>query len=54
LKFLRENGVEEAIEQDCYLVIKYFNSQNDQFLRYKDFLQIIMPCDNNNLRAEIA
>lgn len=26
LQYLRDNEVEDASEQDCYLVIKYFNN----------------------------
>ena len=51
---MRENEVEDASEQDCYLVIKYFNNSDNQSLNFKDFLQIIMPCDDNLLRADIA
>ena len=46
LKFLRENGVEEATEADTYYIVKYFDSNEDELLDYDDLLQILMPCDD--------
>jgi hypothetical protein len=54
LRFLRQNGVEEANESDCNAVVKYFDSLEEGALNYSDFLQIIMPCDDMDLRAELA
>eukprot|EP00347_Sterkiella_histriomuscorum_P013646 403363918 len=54
IKFLRENNVEEATEADCFLIVKYFDSDDDGFLNYQDFLQMLMPCDDQNLRAALA
>lgn len=54
LRFLRDNGVNSANEADCFYMIKYFDSDNDGKLNYSDFMQLIMPCDHTNLRAEIA
>lgn len=50
----RENGVEEADESDCHAITKYFDSEGEGLLYFNDFLQILMPCDDPNLRAEIA
>ncbi len=50
----RDNGVEEATEADCFLIVKYFDSDDDGNLNFQDFLQIFMPCDNHYLRAIIA
>lgn len=46
LKFLRENGVEEATEADTFYIVKYFDSNEDELLDYDDLLQILMPCDD--------
>ena len=46
IRFLRDNGVDEATEADCFSIIRYFDVNCDQGLRYKDFLQMIMPCDD--------
>jgi Ca2+-binding EF-hand superfamily protein len=54
LRFLRENGVEEATEADCYLIVKYFDSDEDGYLNFQDFLQMLLPCDNQYLIASVA
>ena len=54
LKFLRDNGVDEATEADTYYVVKYFDSDGDEQLDYEDLMQMIMPCDDQYLRAVIA
>ena len=66
LQFLRSNGVEEASESDCLLIVKYFNGSRTDLprqeracnvppvLRFNDFLQVVMPCDKSHLRAEVA
>ena len=46
LKFLRDNGVEEATEADTYYVVKYFDSDGDEKLDYEDLMQMVMPCDD--------
>lgn len=46
LKFLRDNGVEEATEADTYYIVKYFDSNDDELLDYDDLLQMVMPCDD--------
>ena len=38
LKFLRDNGVEEATEADTYYVVKYFDSDGDEKLDYEDLM----------------
>ena len=38
LKFLRDNGVEEATEADTYYMVKYFDSNDDELLEYDDLL----------------
>jgi len=38
LKFLRDNGVEEATEADTCYIIKYFDSNMDDKLDYEDLM----------------
>ena len=38
LRFLRQNGVSEAMEADCYQIVKYFDGSNQNVMRYTDFL----------------
>lgn len=54
LQFLRDNGVEEATEADTHYIVKYFDSNEDDMLEYEDLMQMVMPCDNQYLRAAIA
>ena len=44
----------EASESDCYQIIKYFDSSSLESLKYSDFLQIIMPCGSQSLRADVS
>ena len=51
LNFLRENGITEATEADCYYIVKFFDADEDGKLSYPEYLQIILPCLNHKLRA---
>ena len=52
LNFLRDNGVHNITEADCYYVVKFFDSDTDGRLSYPDFMQLLLPCDNPTLRAQ--
>lgn len=51
LNYLRDNGIHNFTEADCYYVVKFFDSDEDGKLNYPDFMQCILPCDNPYLRA---
>lgn len=51
LNFLRDNGIHNATEADCYYLVKFFDSDEDGRLNYPDFMQMVLPCDNPSLRA---
>lgn len=51
LNFLRDNGMHNFTEADCYYFVKFFDSDEDGKLNYPDFMQAILPCDNPVLRA---
>jgi len=51
LNFLRDNGIHNATEADCYYVIKFFDADEDGRLNYPDFMQMLLPCDHPSLRA---
>lgn len=36
----------------CKHLIKFFDSSNEGRLQYSDFLQIVLPCDQQYLRAQ--
>ena len=50
----RDNGIDEATEADCYYIVKYFDSDDDGGINYSDFLQMLMPCDDSYLRAQVS
>ena len=52
LNYLRDNGVHNMYEADCYYLIKFFDSDLDGRLTYPDFMQMVLPCDNPTLRAK--
>ena len=55
LNYLRSNNVDEATEADTAYIIQYFSANpNTEHLEYQDLLQIIMPCDDPDLRAELC
>ena len=54
VRFLRENGTMDCTEADIYYVIKFFDSDEDGKLNYPDFLQIVLPCTNYKMRAEVT
>ena len=51
LNFLRDNNVYHITEADYYYLIKFFDSDEDGKLNYPDFMQMVLPCDNNYLRS---
>jgi hypothetical protein len=51
VNFLRENGIMDVNEADCYFVMKFFDSDEDGKLNYPDFLQVTLPCTNANIRS---
>ena len=48
---MRDNGNMEIYEADCYFVLKFFDSDEDGKLTYPDFLQMVLPCTNKELRS---
>ena len=50
LNFLRDNRVFTATEQECHRLVKFFDSDEDGRLSFTDFIQIVLPCEDNFLR----
>ena len=46
--------MQDITESDCFVMIQFFGTSNSNFLLFADFLQILMPCDAPDLRAEIS
>lgn len=53
LTFLRDNGFTEETEADTYYLMKFFDVDDDNKLNYTEFLTLVLPCDNAQLRNEI-
>ena len=51
-KFLQDNGANGRIG-DCAKLVRFFDSDEDGILSYNDFIQMLLPCDDNILRAEV-
>ena len=50
--YLESNGSKRSIPE-CAKLIHYFDSDEDGMLSYSDFIQLVLPCDNNDLRLEV-
>jgi len=50
--FLKENGAIGIGVGDCAKLLRFFDSDEDGYIAYSDFIQIVLPCDNNLLRAQ--
>eukprot|EP00347_Sterkiella_histriomuscorum_P009319 403341661 len=52
--FLKENMVDYADEVECFYMFRYFDKDNDGYLDFDDFLQLTLPADDIQKRAETA
>lgn len=51
LNFLREkNPCCSYTESECYRLVKFFDSDGDSRLSCEDFKQMVLPCEDENLR----
>lgn len=50
LNFLRDNAILNATENECYRLLTFFDSDEDGRLSYHDFIQMVLPCEDNFLR----
>ena len=54
LMFLNDNQVHHVSEQELQQLLRFFDSDEDGRLSYQDFLQIVLPCEDNVLRSIAA
>ena len=54
MNFLRDNGIVQFTISDCQKLINFYDSDGTGFLNYQDFLQVVLPCEDLNLRVETA
>ena len=50
VNFLRENGVAHVSEGEAYNLICFFDSDGNKRLSFQEFIQIVLPCEDNVLR----
>jgi hypothetical protein len=53
-RFLQENGIVHLSERDCGTVISYFDSDEDNGLNYKEFMEVVLPCDDLYMRSVVT
>jgi hypothetical protein len=51
---VRENGVAHLSERDCWEFVRYFDSDKDNGLNFKEFMEAILPCDDLFLRSDVT
>lgn len=49
--FLRDNCVYSISENECFRLLRFFDSDEDGRLSYNDFNQMLLPCEDNCLRT---
>ena len=48
---MKDNGSSVGIG-DCAKIVRFFDSDEDGIMSYADFIQMVLPCDDNMLRAQ--
>ena len=41
-------------EPEVYALLKFFDSDEDGLLSFQDFIQIVLPCEDNKLRNVVV
>lgn len=52
VKFLQENGCTKTIGE-CARLVRFFDSDEDGIISYADFIQMVLPCDDNLMRSQV-
>jgi len=48
--FLRDNGIYHVQEHEAYALVQFFDSDGNGRLNFQEFLQMLLPCEDNILR----
>jgi len=51
---LSDNNVVHLSERDCQYIVRYFDQDRDNGLNYKEFMELVLPCDDLVLRSIIT
>ena len=50
VNFLRDNGVAHVSEGEAYNLVSFFDSDGNKRLSFQEFIQMVLPCEDNVLR----
>lgn len=50
VNFLRDNSVYHVLESEAYNLVQFFDSNGNGRLSFQEFLQMVLPCEDNLLR----
>ena len=50
LNFLRDNSVYHVSESEAFALVQFFDNNGNNKLSFQEFIQIVLPCENNILR----
>ena len=50
VNFLRDNSVFHVSDSEAHALIKFFDSDGNQKLSFQEFIQMLLPCEDNVLR----
>lgn len=50
MNYLRDQRNFSTSESECFRLVKFFDSDEDGRLSFQDFLQMLLPCEDNILR----
>jgi len=50
INFLRDNSVYHVLESETYNLVQFFDSNGNGRLSFQEFLQMVLPCEDNLLR----
>lgn len=53
LTFLRDNREFSISEEECSLVVNFYDADHDGRLTFPEFQQLVLPCEDNFLRREV-
>jgi Ca2+-binding EF-hand superfamily protein len=54
LSFVRDNSIYHLQEEELYQMLRYFDTDEDGRLSFQDFLQLVLPCEDNGLRKKAS
>lgn len=50
VNFLRDNAVFHVSDSEAHALIRFFDSDGNQKLTFQEFIQVLLPCEDNVLR----